>query len=453
VPYCSVTLQELVVNDDTRIDQFHGLGTDPTGQANIDTITGRFRVTAQKVDFIPELFAMRIRGRCFPAVYEVGNPTVVAAHIDPVPTGTATLSGRVVNQFSQPLREFYMSLRRHRQRGLFDWDTFIIELPFTSDDGSYSVPRLPAGEYEVYFRHFDTPTHDWRFGQFKVAIPDEPNVKVKADFEVEANQLYYGRAVLDDKTPVKKGLWVATFGGQQMNNSAYSINEDGTFRVSLSAEEERKVDKYQRGTVQVRAYLADKKESTVDVPLDKLSKNPARPAVVVIPTTPKSEAERFDQKDPFADDVLLPDALAWISELKVLGEERRTLELADFKGKPMLLNLYSRGREWIEELPESLKLHQEYADKGLVMLVICRDITSAEDFLKQYALPFPIVADVDGYAVDVLRRRHRSEPASRTNVVLDRNGKRLLHQVGVKGDKLKNLRAAIEQALASDSKQ
>ena len=453
VPYCSVTLQELVRNDDTKIDRFHGVGTDENGQGNCDAFAGRYRVTAQKVDFIPELFAMRIRGRAFPFVYEVGNPPVVAAPIDPVPTGTATLSGRVHDQFGKPLRGFYMGLRRYQKRGPFDSDTYYLSLPFTSDDGSYSVTGLPPGEYGIHIRHFDYPTYDWDFGQFKVTIPEEPNARVKAGFEVEAKQLFYGRAVFDDKTPVTKGTWSAKFGGQQWSYFALGINEDGTFRVSLSAEEKRKVDKYQRGTVRVSAYLADKGESTVDVPLAKLSRDAANPATVVIAAKPQGDRlARFDEMNPFENEVLSPEALAWICDLHVLGREDRTLQLSEFKGKPMLLNLYSPRREWIEELPQLSKLHKEYADKGLVMLVICGDDTiQAKEFLKSHSLPFPIAADVDGYAVDVFRRRHRAEPSYQTNVVLDGSGKRLLHQVGLAGDNLKKLRAAIEEAIKSPS--
>ncbi|MEX2138891.1 MAG: M56 family metallopeptidase [Pirellulales bacterium] len=449
VPYCSVTIRQLVRGDDTRIDQFHQFGTDENGLAYCDAFAGRFTVSAQKVDFIPELFAMRIRGRQFPTVYQVPLPFMVDVPVDPVPDGSATLSGRVHNQFGEPLREFYLTLERDQKRGDFDWDSFLISMPFTSDDGSYSVPRLPPGEYKIHIRHFDYATHAWRFGQFTVTIPDTPSARVHADFEVEAKELLYGRAAFDDNTPVTKGSWSARFGGQQGNSFAMNINEGGTFRVALSAEEKRKLEKYRRGMVQVSAHLPDKQESTVDLPLDKLSKDARTPATVVLPAKPKPDkAEQPAATKPANGVGLPPDALAWISDLKVLGGEDRTLQIKEFQGKPMYLNLFStRCSECIETIPELVNLHEQYADKGLVVLVICReDSNELGELVKKHKLRFLVAVDVDGYAVDMFRVG-RSEPSYPTNVVLDANQKRVFFEVGFAGEKLDQLHAAIQKAL------
>ncbi|MEX2139108.1 MAG: M56 family metallopeptidase [Pirellulales bacterium] len=448
VPYCSVTLNQLVKGDDTRIDRFHGFGTDANGVAYCDAFLGRFTVTVQKVDLIPELFAVRFRVRQFPTVYQVPLPFMIDVPIDPVPDGSATLSGRVHDQFGKPLREFYLTLDRDQKRGPFDWDSFSITMPFTSDDGIYSVPDLPPGTYTARIRHFDYATHVYRTGykERTVTIPIEPNGRVHADFEVEAKELLYGRAVFDDGKPATKGLWVASFGGQQGNNFAMNIEEDSRFRVTLSAEETRKVNKYFGGTVQVWAYVGDQERSRVDVPLRKLSRDANKPAIVVLPTKPAA-----DEPNPPAegDDGPAPDAMAWISDLKVLGGEERTLQLSDFMGKPIMLNLFGPWcQECIEKMPELVELHDQYADKGVVMLAICKDVDTreVEAYLKKHELPFPIACDVDGYAVDFFRRG-RSEPAYPTNVVLDGQGKRLLRQVGFAGENLKNLHTAIQQAL------
>jgi hypothetical protein len=336
-----------------------------------------------------------------------------------------------------------LTLDRDHKRGPFDWDSFSISLPFTPDDGAYSVPGLPHGAYEVRIRHFDYPTHVYRGEKSLVTIPEQPNGRVYADFEVEAKQLYYGRAVFDDSKPVMKGYWIARFGGQQRNAFSLNLNEDGTFRVLLSTEEWRKADKYQKGMVQVSGYLSDQQRSTVDVALDKLSKDASKPTVVTLPARPPAEKPR-PAKTP--DDAAFSDGLAWISELKVLGDEKRTIELADFKGKPMYLNLL--GSRNGEILPQLLALYAKYADRGLVILVICTDgSTEVEDLVKKYELPFTVAADVDGYAVDVFRRG-RSEPGHPSNVVLNAQGERIFREVGFDGDKLNRLEAAIEQALA-----
>jgi beta-lactamase regulating signal transducer with metallopeptidase domain/thiol-disulfide isomerase/thioredoxin len=454
LPYCSVTLNQLVKGDDTRNDRFHRFGTDENGVAYCDAFSGRFTVTVQKTDFIPELFAHRFRIRQFPKIYQVPLPFMMEVAMDPIPVGSATLSGRVHDQFGNPLREFYLTLSRHQQRAPFDWDTFEISMPFTSDDGSYSIPDVAPGTYTVRIRHFDYPTHVYRTGykERTVTIPIEPNPRVHADFEVEAKELLYGRAVFDDGKPVIKGSWSARFGGQQWNYFAMNINDDGTFRVMISAEEKRKLTKYHRGMVQVSGRLSDNQDSTVDVPLAKLSRNADKPATIVIPSKPPAKATEEAEKKPASEDEgLPPDALAWISELKVLSGDKRTVEIADFKGKPIFLNLFGPWcPECIETIPELVKLHEEHAHKGLVVLVICRpeDSRQVEELVTKHKFPFLVATDVDGYAVDVFRVR-RSEPGYPTNVVLDANHKRVFFEVGFAGEKLTNLHTAIQQALKS----
>jgi peroxiredoxin len=165
---------------------------------------------------------------------------------------------------------------------------------------------------------------------------------------------------------------------------------------------------------------------------------------VVLPAEPQPDKPQ-PAKKPADDEAFTTDGLAWISELKVLGGKERTIELADFKGKPMYLNLL--GSRDTESLPQVLALYEKYADRGLVILVICTDgSTQVEELVKKHELPFTVAADVDGYAVDVFRRG-RSEPGHPSNVVLNAQGERIFREVGFDGDKLDRLEAAIEQAL------
>jgi peroxiredoxin len=125
------------------------------------------------------------------------------------------------------------------------------------------------------------------------------------------------------------------------------------------------------------------------------------------------------------------------------------LQLSDFKGKPLLLNLFGPWcPECIEKMSELVKLHEQYAKKGVIVLAICRggDTREAQAYLKDHKLPFPIVSDADGFAVDFFRPGH-AEPSYPTNVLLDTKGKRILRQVGFGGDNVNILRSTIEHLL------
>jgi thiol-disulfide isomerase/thioredoxin len=65
----------------------------------------------------------------------------------------------------------------------------------------------------------------------------------------------------------------------------------------------------------------------------------------------------------------------------------KTFFLHDFKGKPVIVNLWATWCEpCIKEMPSIDKLQNDYAAKGLVVLTLCEDDTLADalDFFKKH---------------------------------------------------------------------
>lgn len=90
---------------------------------------------------------------------------------------------------------------------------------------------------------------------------------------------------------------------------------------------------------------------------------------------------------------------AWAADLdalfatKLTGTDDRELSLADYRGKPLIVNFWAR---WCapcrEELPELAKLQDEYGGQGLqVVGIAVEDNTLAvREFLAAYGVGFPV---------------------------------------------------------------
>jgi thiol-disulfide isomerase/thioredoxin len=82
-------------------------------------------------------------------------------------------------------------------------------------------------------------------------------------------------------------------------------------------------------------------------------------------------------------------------EWKLQNLEGKTVRLADFKGKVVLLNFWAT---WCPpcraEIPDLIALQKQYADKGLVVIGVSMDQGGPErvaSFAKKMAITYPIV--------------------------------------------------------------
>jgi len=78
----------------------------------------------------------------------------------------------------------------------------------------------------------------------------------------------------------------------------------------------------------------------------------------------------------------------------------KTVNLADYKGKVVLLNIWAT---WcppcVEEMPSMEKLHQELKDEDFEILAVSIDVSGAKaviPFMKKHKLSFSVLTDTEG---------------------------------------------------------
>ncbi len=362
VPFCRITLADRVKGDLSKINSFYHMGTDANGYAYCDEIEGPFSVlTAQRFDVVADKLIHRSQARRSPKVYQAEDRPSIVVQWELFPTGPGRVAGRVHDQHGRPLKEYYLTLTHEEgeRLGMADYSAIYYHVPVIDAEGRYSVEGLPAGNYTAMVRHFDYPTHDWRFDQLRFSITKENDAAVRLDIEVEAKELLYGRALYTDGSPVYPGWWLTRF--EHDPNSAFGgeyfslgTERDGSLRVTLSRREREALLKNSKGLVRI----SDATGELGQVHFDKLSKDPASPYRIVFPRKGPEKPHRPDLKDqsglrPTAREASAPvqqsahqqspKTQSEMVDFEILALDGRTHRLSDYHGKPILLNFFSLG--------------------------------------------------------------------------------------------------------------
>ena len=101
----------------------------------------------------------------------------------------------------------------------------------------------------------------------------------------------------------------------------------------------------------------------------------------------------------------------------------KKLSLADFKGKAVVLNFWATWcSPCVAEMPGLIKLHEEYKDKGLIVLGVSADtdVDPVVQMVDRFKITFPIVVDAKGSTV--LKYGARALP---TTYLIKANGEML----------------------------
>jgi thiol-disulfide isomerase/thioredoxin len=129
------------------------------------------------------------------------------------------------------------------------------------------------------------------------------------------------------------------------------------------------------------------------------------------------------------------------------GLDDQPVALAQWRGKPLVVNFWAR---WCgpcrTEIPELIKLRQQYRAKGLEVLGIAIEdkVESVRDFAKAYEMDYPILLAKDK-GLPLMQALGNAKMGLPFTVAVDRQGKLVVIKMGgIKGDELV---AAAEAAL------
>lgn len=153
----------------------------------------------------------------------------------------------------------------------------------------------------------------------------------------------------------------------------------------------------------------------------------------IITTSESAKDEKQSPTAPFieTDEIgLIRGMFAPDFSLPILGTDNEKA-LSDFRGDIIVLNLWA---SWCppcrDEMPDLIKLHEQYKDKGVKVLgvnmgTLEKNEQSVQEFMEEFAVPFPNFVDKP---IDALNQRGIVESLYQVHsipatYILDENGR------------------------------
>ncbi len=283
---------------------FLSLGTNADGYACTDKITGPFAVATTRYQSDPWTLQDMSYRQQYSRMYPARDLTVT---VDEIPSGTGKLTGTVRGKDGRPITEYILAVKRTATpvRGTNMGNTsFICRKVVIDPHGRYEMTGLPPGRYEAFCVLPLTGAYTRLFGNGpRFEIGPERGATALLDFDLEPMQLWYGRAIYEDGSPVFPGEYSAWAvppqrrqRGQISGGMIMPTKPDGSFCVSLSPREYRDLIAENDGLIDILETTPGHIAKLGDVPIDKLSRDKARPTVVVLPREPISSNQRRPAK-------------------------------------------------------------------------------------------------------------------------------------------------------------
>ncbi len=174
-------------------------GTDENGQFYFCQMAWPYQVGVWWHEPLPSVLGYRHQYLRCSRVLE-GSQTV-NFQFDPFPEGTATMTGRVVDQHGEPVQEYCLDAST-----ALNWDGSMgdnrgragYRIPFTSGDGSFTLDGLPSGAFTVNALPFEGMKYEFSRGRVVVLADGETTDTV---VELAIKNVLYGRVLFEDGTP------------------------------------------------------------------------------------------------------------------------------------------------------------------------------------------------------------------------------------------------------------
>jgi hypothetical protein len=220
------------------------IGIDPDGWYFFDGLKWPYRVFAEWNEVNPTEFSSRSQNMFHEQVLE--GPATIHFQFDPFPTGTAVLSGQVVDQTGAPVQNTYVSLSTIREDDVSPsvWYRF----PFMNEKGAFEIRNMPADDYYVRALPFDMVAYGYSPGRGdEISLIDGETAEV--NIKIERKGLFHGRILFSDGTPavpdapipdeMKTRVWYEAvprpYGGIG-TGFAGNLDKEGYFAIDLTKE-------------------------------------------------------------------------------------------------------------------------------------------------------------------------------------------------------------------------
>ncbi len=267
-------------------------GTDAEGYFYYDGMEWPYRVGALWRQTLPHLLGWRTQYMGRNEVFN-GRQTV-NFQFDRLPTGTATVRGRVTDQHGNPVREFHLDVRTQ-----VDWNdrsgeyirSTTYRAPFTSANGGFEMSGLPEGTLVVGAIPFDIRAYERDRG---TDVELKAGEATEIDLLLTARNVLYGRVLFEDGTPgvLKPPPWpeatthVSVFSHEYGTTSQVgTVASDGLVEVHLESTD---LTAIKDGAKELRIYCPLPSEEHTnrfagEFPLDLLSSDRRKAGIVKIP--------------------------------------------------------------------------------------------------------------------------------------------------------------------------
>ena len=149
-----------------------------------------YKVHALWSEPLPSAVGQRHRSMGREAVYE--GPNRVDFQFEPFPQGEGNISGRFVDQYDNPVAGCYADVSAEDR-------SFGYRIHCSKEDGSFQISGLPAGDYTIRCLPFDYRAYE--HASTETTLKEGQSLRL-GKVTIRANQVYYGRLLFRDGTPV-----------------------------------------------------------------------------------------------------------------------------------------------------------------------------------------------------------------------------------------------------------